>query len=128
MVLYGINPVPLAKELRAVDLGILSPFYADDVAFDGLERQSAQLLKLLIERGPYQGYLPEPDKSLFISDTPGKEETSRREFVAEGIVLNFLSGIRYLGAYLGPQEELSAWMRPQVEAWAHGVRVFGKIS
>ena len=34
MVLYGIALVPLAKELRAADLGLLSPFFADDAAFD----------------------------------------------------------------------------------------------
>ena len=34
MVLYGITIVPLGEELRAVDLGLLSPFYADDAAFD----------------------------------------------------------------------------------------------
>ena len=36
MVLYGITLVPLAEDLRAADLGILSLFYADDAAFDGL--------------------------------------------------------------------------------------------
>ena len=35
MVLYGINLVPLVEELRAADLGLLSPFYANDAAFDG---------------------------------------------------------------------------------------------
>ena len=35
MVLYGINLVLLTKGLRAADLGLLSPFYADDAAFDG---------------------------------------------------------------------------------------------
>ena len=48
MVLYGITLVPLAEELRAADSGLLSPFYADDVAFEGLARRSAQLLKLLV--------------------------------------------------------------------------------
>ena len=43
-------------------------------------------------------------------------------------VLNFVSVSRYLGAYLGPQEELEAWLKPQVEAWSHGVGVLGKIS
>ena len=38
MVLYGINLSPLAKELRAADRGILSLFYSDDAAFDGLEQ------------------------------------------------------------------------------------------
>ena len=54
-----------------MDTGILSPFYADDASFDDLERHSAQLLKLLMERGPDWGYFTELDKSIFISDTPG---------------------------------------------------------
>ena len=71
MVLYGITLVPLDVELRAADSGLLSPFYAYDAAFDGLAQRSAQLLKLLMMRGPVQGYFPEPAKSLFILDTPG---------------------------------------------------------
>ena len=39
MVLYGITLVPLAEELRLADLGLLSPFYANDAVFDGSERQ-----------------------------------------------------------------------------------------
>ena len=42
--------------------------------------------------------------------------------------MNFISGSRYLGAYLGPRDQLEAWVKPQVEAWDHGVRVLGKIS
>ena len=36
----------------------------------------------------------------------------------EGLTLNFVSVSRYLGAYLGPQAELEACVKPQVEAWA----------
>ena len=36
MVLYGITLVPFAEELRAADSGLLSLFYADDAALDGL--------------------------------------------------------------------------------------------
>ena len=42
--------------------------------------------------------------------------------------MNFVSGSRYLGAYLGPQKELDAWVKPQVGAWAHGVRFLVKIA
>ena len=56
-------------------------------------------------------------------DNPGQEEAAKREFAKEGLVLNFVSGCRYLGAYLRLQKELEAWVKPQVEAWAHGVRV-----
>ena len=73
MVLYRINLVFLAKDIRAADPGLLSPFYADDVDFDGSTRRSAHLLKLLMKRGPYQGYFTYPAKSIFISDTPGQE-------------------------------------------------------
>ena len=51
MVLYGIILSPLAEELRVADPGLLSPFYADDAAFDGLAGRSAQLLKLLMKWG-----------------------------------------------------------------------------
>ena len=81
-----------------------------------------------MERGPDQFCFPDPDKSLFILDTPGQEEAEKRELQAEVLALNFVSGSGYLGAYLGPQEELAAWVKPQVEEWAHGVRVIGKIS
>ena len=52
---------------------------------------------------------------------------ARREFAPEGLDLNFVSGSRYLEAYMGPEGELAAWVKPQVEAWAQGVRVLGKI-
>ena len=58
MVLYGISLFPLAEELRAADLGILSPFYADDAEFYGSARRRAQLLNLLMKRGPDRGYFP----------------------------------------------------------------------
>ena len=81
-----------------------------------------------MKKGPDQGYFPEPAKSIFISDTPGQEEAAKREFAIEGLTLNFVSGSRYLGAYLGPKKALEAWVKTQVEAWAYGVRVLGKIS
>ena len=81
-----------------------------------------------MKRGPYRGYFPKPTKFLFISDTPGQEEAARRYFEVEGLVLNFVSGSRYLGAYLGLQEQLEVWVKPQVEAWAHGIIVLGKIA
>ena len=57
-----------------------------------------------MKRGPDRGYFTEPARSLFILNTPGKEEAEKREFAVEVITLNFVSGIRYLGAYLGPLE------------------------
>ena len=83
---------------------------------------------MLMESGPDQGYFLEMAKSLFILDTPEQKEAANKEFAAEGLDLNFVSGSRYLWVYLGPQEELAEWVKPQVEAWAHGVRILGKIA
>ena len=128
MVWYGITLIPLVEELRAADLGLNSLFYANDAVFDGSEKHSAHLLKLLMKRGPDLGFSPELDKSIFILDTLGQKEAAKREFAKEGLVLNFVSGSIYLGAYLGPHAELEVWVKPQMEAWAHGVRVLAKIS
>ena len=108
MVLYGITLFPLAEELRAVDPWLLSPLYDNDAACNSSVRCSAQLLKLLIKRGPDRGYFPEQAKSLFISYTLGQEEAAKREFSVEGLTLNYVSVSRYLGAYLGLQAELEA--------------------
>ena len=53
-------------------------YYADDAVFEGLERQSAQLLKMLMESGADWVYFPKPAKSLFLLDTPGQDEATRR--------------------------------------------------
>ena len=78
MVLYGITLYPLAEELRDADPTLLSPFYANDVAFDRSARGSAAQLRLLMARGPDQGYFPYPAKSLFIADKPEKKEAAKR--------------------------------------------------
>ena len=79
----GITLVPLAKELWAADLGILTPFYADATAFNRLAQGSAQIIKLLMEKGAYRRYFSVPANSLFISDLPYQEESAKTDFVAE---------------------------------------------
>ena len=78
MVLYGITLTPLAEELGDADPTLLSPFYANSAAFDGLARRSATQLRLLMERGPDQGYFPNPAKSLFIADNLEEKEVAKR--------------------------------------------------
>ena len=81
-----------------------------------------------MKRWPDREYFPKPAKSLFILDTPVQEGAAKREFAIEGLTLNFVSGSWYLGAYLGPWDQLEEWVKHQVEAWAHGFRVLGKIA
>ena len=71
VILYVITIVSLAEKLWTMYPGRLSPFYADDAAFDESERRSLQILKKLMERGLERGYFPNPVKSLFILDILG---------------------------------------------------------
>ena len=65
IVLYGITLRPMAEDPRAKNLVLLSPFYADNAAFDELERRSAQILKLLMERGMYRRYFQQAGQVAF---------------------------------------------------------------
>ena len=98
MVLYRITLVPLAEELRDADTNLLSLFYAEDGAFDGLARWSALQLQLLMDQGLDWGYFPEPAKLLFIADNPEDKEAAQREFEWSGLNLNYVGGSRYVGA------------------------------
>ena len=85
----------------------------DDVAFYGSAQRSAHILKTLLDRGPDQGYSPNLTKSLFIAATSNQEEVANWEFEAEGLHIKFFGNSRYLWAYLGPWEELLAWVQLQ---------------
>ena len=65
--------------------------------------------------GPDQGYFSEMAKSIFIADIPAKKEAARQEFERARINLNYVDGSRYMGAYLGPREDIEEWVRPKVE-------------
>ena len=94
-----------------------SPFYANDVTFDGLMGRSAVQLRLLMERGGNRGYFPELYKLLFIYNNREEEKAARREFEQAGLHLKCVDGSRYMGVYFGPREELEAWGGPM---WRHG--------
>ena len=60
-------------------------------------------LCLLMDRGRYRGYLPEPAKSILISNNLGEKEAAKRELKWVGLHITYVDGRRYLGGYLGPR-------------------------
>ena len=62
MVLYGLPLLPLSKSMRTEDPGIFQPWYADDAGMRGLAWRNAKLLQVLMGKGPYHCYSPEPEK------------------------------------------------------------------
>ena len=106
MVLYGITLVPMMEELRYEDPTLLSSYYADDAVFYGSSRRSVVQLRLLMDQWPDWGYFPEPEKSLFIADKPEEKEAAKRESERLELNINYVDGGSYLGACLGPREEI----------------------
>ena len=128
MVLYGITLDSLEEELRDADPILLPTFYTNDAVFDSSSQRSAAQLIPMMDRGTDWGYFPDPAKSIFIADNPEEKEATNREFERVGLNINYIDGGCYLGAYLGPREELEEWARPKVEAWAHRVSILAKIA
>ena len=92
MVLYGITLVLLSDDLSDADPTLLSPFYADDAAFDGSAWKIAAQLCLLMDRREDQTYFPDPANSIFIADNPEEKEAAKKEFERAGINLNHIHG------------------------------------
>ena len=106
---------------------ILTTCYTDNAEFGGTAWRISQILKLILERGPDRGHFPEQAKSKFIADSTN-QETEKQEIETEGLQLKFDGGSQYLEEYLGPREEVEAWVQPQVEAWANRVQILCKIA
>eukprot|EP00957_Ditylum_brightwellii_P166656 12687061-Ditylum_brightwellii.AAC.1 len=123
MIGYGIALLPLAEQLRQEEKEALVPFYAGDLSLDGPARLNARLLKVMMERGLDRGYFPKPEKLIHICDNPADLEATRVVFAAEDLKLKYHGGYRYVGGFVGSKEEELAWVKPQVEAWAEGVRI-----
>ena len=86
-------------------------------------------MNLLLDQGTERGYLPEPDKSIFICDPPPAQEgAAQREFEAERLTKNVVMRIIYLGTYVGPQEEREDWFRTQADQWSVGVWNLTKVA
>ena len=67
-------------------------------------------------------------KYLFIPELINQEVVTQHDLPEEGLKLKLVSGIWYLGNFLGCREESEVWVRHQVEACDHRVRTLNKIA
>ena len=74
------------------------------------------MLKLLLEWGIARRYFHEPFEYIFIAETTAHKVEVWRKFEAEGLMLKYVLGSRYMGYYLGSREELEEWLHPQEES------------
>ena len=126
-ILYGIGLLPLAECLRAADPSTLQPFYADDLMLFSKALKSVKLLKILVAKGPYVGYYPDPDKSWHVCPK-GEEESAKRIFADAGMNVKCCQGQRYLGGFVGSDATKEKWLYPMVDRWVHGVGALADVA
>ena len=127
MILYGITTLPLLEQVREDVPGAFVPMYADDLASGGAARRNASVMQSLILHGSDYGYYPEPEKSWYICLLEDEAE-ARRVFEEFGLAIQFTRGQRYVGGFIGGEEERDEWLVPQVEKWAESVRTLARIA
>ena len=123
ILIYRITFVPLAEKLRSEDPGLLNMLYADDAAFYESTPRISQILKLLMGRGEDRDYFHRDSQVAVYFGFTRSGGSGKKDFFTEEINLKIVDDSWYLGAYLGPQEELETWVKPKEELWAHGVKV-----
>ena len=125
MLLYGLALVPLSKRARVRVAQLLHLWYADDGALCGPLRDIAAAARIIAGEGPHRGYYMEVSKSLLLvpSDTTAEDLAA-----LDGLAFKRVECARYLGGYLGTEQQVRDWVRPQAEAWAWGVRRLAMVA
>ena len=57
---YRLVLIPMFEVMRVADLGVLNPWYADDVDMEFTARWESKLLRALMKKFPYHRYFLEP--------------------------------------------------------------------
>lgn len=123
MFLYAITMTPLAEALRLAFPELFQAFYADDGAAAGKASDIARFMDCLNAWGPSRGYYPEPDKCVLVSTNEAQARVVLARFPFQ-----YRSGHRYVGSFVGPDEDRREWLRPQIQQWLHGVRCLAKVA
>ena len=113
MLLYGIAILPLIRQLKNPDISKQN-WFADDSACFAALNDLVGWLKKLIELGPKYGYFPEPEKSYVIVN-PDCLLKAREIF--QEFDINVVEGSRFLGGYIGAEEEKTNWLEKKIDTW-----------
>lgn len=124
MLLYSVVTYPLVCSL--VDrLKWHQSWYADDSACVSSFDHLLEWFHLLSKKGSAYGYLTQPHKSLVIVH-PNKTQLAREVFKDSGI--RVVSGGRYLGGFVGDEEERKVFLRGKIHIWDECIRRLAGIA
>ena len=122
---YGIGFLPLIRVLRSDHPQVYQPWYADDAGEGGKFRDIMAHFRDLQLKGPAQGYFPNPTKSILVVS---EQNVPRAKEYFRGMVVQVVTGIRYLGGYVGEWETEGQWLQEKVEGWAESVRTLAGVA
>ena len=76
-------------------------------------------------KGPARGYFPEPTKSILVVS---EKNVPRANAYFRGMGVKVVTGIRYLGGYIGEREAEAKWVQGNLEGWADSVRTLTGVT
>ena len=128
MILYAIGLLPLIELAWDLEPKALQAWFADDSAACGTPEECANVVEMLIAKGPAFGYFVSPEKSWYVC-MEADEPVSRAVFEARGLKIQYTHGTRYLGSFVGDDKaSMERWVISKVEKWTEGVKVLGRYA
>jgi hypothetical protein len=103
MVAFGLAVMPLIRQLKREVHQVHQAWYANDAAAAAEFVSIKIFMERLIELGPAYGYYPEASKSILVISEANKA-------AAEAYC-------RYLGGFIGSDQDLHAWLKDKVSTW-----------
>ena len=125
MILYGVALVPLIRFLKAEHPTLIQAWYADDGASLGWSDHQIAFITHLQRHGPHFGIYLNVDKCICIVREADLEK-ARNKFEQFGFVLT--TGARYLGGFVGMDENRDEWIDAKVNDWVHGIKELAKAA
>ena len=125
MILYGVALAPLIRLLKTEVPTVVQGWYADDGGMAGMGRQVKRSIELLLRHGEQFGYYLNTGKSICI--TRPEDLPKAREFF-KAWKLDFVTGYRYVGGFIGAEEERDEWLEPKIDAWEQGVKDLAMVA
>ena len=120
MIAYGIEVLPLIRDIRNAHPQVTQTWYADDAGAGGTFQQILEHFQKLQARALAQGCYPEPTKSILVV-APGN--IAREEEHFRGIGIRVVTGHRYLVGYIGDGEAEMSWLKEKIQGWMKSVNI-----
>ena len=112
MAMYAIGTLPLINKISGEEA---QSWYADDASASGKVSDLRRWWNKLLSIGPLFDYYPNPCKTWLLVK-PEHHQTAEECFRGTGVNIT-TEGLRHLGAVLGSDSFVEAFVRSKVSAW-----------